>query len=109
MSDLSPLSGAKLKSDFGAVRAAFDPERPCGLRAACRVLPARLHRMPARLHLIIVLAATPARIAGLGRRIGLKKEAEAVVVPALVARNENIDRRPSHHEPTPGLAVQPHH
>jgi hypothetical protein len=25
MSDLSPLSGAKLKSDFGAVRAAFDP------------------------------------------------------------------------------------
>ena len=27
MSDLSPLSEAKLKSDFGAVRAAFDPNR----------------------------------------------------------------------------------
>jgi hypothetical protein len=27
MSDLSPLSGVKLKSDFGAVRAAFDPNR----------------------------------------------------------------------------------
>jgi hypothetical protein len=26
MSELSPLSGVKLKSDFGAVRAAFDPE-----------------------------------------------------------------------------------
>jgi hypothetical protein len=25
MSELSPLSGVKLKSDFGAVRAAFDP------------------------------------------------------------------------------------
>src|SRR5712672_2861480 len=27
MSDLSPLSGAKRKSDLGAVRSAFDPER----------------------------------------------------------------------------------
>src|SRR6266404_3014329 len=27
MSDLSPLSGAERKLDFGAVRAAFDPER----------------------------------------------------------------------------------
>jgi hypothetical protein len=27
MSDLSPLSGVKRKLDFGAVRAAFDPER----------------------------------------------------------------------------------
>ena len=26
MSDLSPLSGVKRKSDFGAVRAAFDPK-----------------------------------------------------------------------------------
>ena len=26
MSDLSPLSGAKRKSDFEAVKAAFDPE-----------------------------------------------------------------------------------
>jgi len=31
MSELSPLSGAKLKSDFGAVRAAFDPLRTLGL------------------------------------------------------------------------------
>ncbi len=27
MSDLSPLSGVKRKLDFGAVRAALDPER----------------------------------------------------------------------------------
>src|SRR5436305_15033024 len=27
MSDLSPLSGVKRKLDFGAVRAAFDPQR----------------------------------------------------------------------------------
>jgi hypothetical protein len=27
MSELSPLSGVKLKSEFGAVRAAFDPTR----------------------------------------------------------------------------------
>jgi hypothetical protein len=27
MSDLSPLSGVKRKSDFGAVRSEFDPER----------------------------------------------------------------------------------
>src|SRR2546421_5295580 len=31
----------------------IDPERTCGLRAACRILP------PAPLHLIIVLAAAP--------------------------------------------------
>src|SRR6266436_9800569 len=30
MSDLSPLSGVKRKLDFGAVRAAFDPERKSG-------------------------------------------------------------------------------
>ena len=30
MSDLSPLSGAKRKSDFGAVKAAFDPEQTLG-------------------------------------------------------------------------------
>jgi hypothetical protein len=29
MSDLSPLSGVKRKSDFGAVRSAFDPSRTC--------------------------------------------------------------------------------
>jgi hypothetical protein len=27
MSELSPLSGVKLKSDFGAARAAFDPQQ----------------------------------------------------------------------------------
>ena len=30
MSDLSPLSGAKRKLDFGAVRAAFDPNATFG-------------------------------------------------------------------------------
>ncbi len=30
MSDLSPLSGVKRKLDFGAVRAAFDPEQTFG-------------------------------------------------------------------------------
>jgi hypothetical protein len=29
---LSPLSGVKRKLDFGAVRAAFDPERTLALR-----------------------------------------------------------------------------
>ena len=33
MSELSPLSGVKLKSEFGAVRAAFDPQRTSFLRA----------------------------------------------------------------------------
>jgi len=36
MSGLSPLSGVKLKLDFGAVRAAFDPKR--SLRRASRML-----------------------------------------------------------------------
>jgi hypothetical protein len=31
MSDLSPLSVAKRKSDLGAVRSAFDPSRTLGL------------------------------------------------------------------------------
>ncbi len=30
MSDLSPLSGVKRKLDFGAVRAAFDPQQTLG-------------------------------------------------------------------------------
>ncbi len=34
MSDLSPLSGVKRKLDFGAVRAAFDPERTFLIAAA---------------------------------------------------------------------------
>jgi len=31
MSDLSPLSSAKRKSNFGAVKSAFDPERTLGV------------------------------------------------------------------------------
>src|SRR5712664_1644390 len=49
----------------------FDAERPCGLRAACRVLP------PALLHRLIVLAGARTCIARLGvpifgrdRRVG---------------------------------------
>src|SRR5258706_14809017 len=34
MSDLSPFSGVKRKSDFGAVRAAFDPKGPSTDRMA---------------------------------------------------------------------------
>jgi hypothetical protein len=30
MSELRPLSGVKLKSDFGVVRAAFDPKATLG-------------------------------------------------------------------------------
>ena len=38
MSDLSPLSGVKRKSDFGAVRAAFDPERtPKSSDSVCEI------------------------------------------------------------------------
>ncbi len=36
MSELSPLSGVKLKSDVGAVRAAFDPEETSPGRGASR-------------------------------------------------------------------------
>ena len=51
----------------------FDSGRPCGLRAACRVLP------PALLHRLIVLAGARTRIGRLGVPIALEKEAEAVV------------------------------
>jgi hypothetical protein len=47
----------------------FDAERPCGLRAACRVLP------PALLHRLIVLAGARTCIARLGVPIALEKEA----------------------------------
>jgi len=40
MSDLSPLSEAKLKSDFGAVRAAFDPNSDMK-KCDCKQVPAR--------------------------------------------------------------------
>ncbi len=39
MSDLSPLSGVKRKLDFGAVRAALDPERTSDLPQIYRSLP----------------------------------------------------------------------
>src|SRR6202048_4950011 len=77
-------------------------QRPSGLCAACRVLlPTRL-----RLHLTIELAAAPARIANLGVPIALEKGAEAVVAPAVVARNKDIGRRPARHEAALGLVVQ---
>src|SRR6266404_7789338 len=49
MSDLSPLSGAKRKSDLGAVRSAYDPERTIARSGsegdACSVLfRLQLHR-----------------------------------------------------------------
>jgi hypothetical protein len=36
MSALSPLSGVNRKSDFGAVRAAFDPMRTSGHASSCK-------------------------------------------------------------------------
>src|ERR1700732_1761446 len=77
---------------------------------------------PAPLHLRIVLAAAePTRIArfarlgiqitleniiGLGTRIALKKEPEAVVAPVVLARNGDIGRRPARHKAALGLVVQ---
>src|SRR5256886_13314951 len=78
------------------------PKRPCGLSAVCRVLS------PALLRLIIVLAAAPARIAGLGERlgVGLEKGAEAVVAPEVLVRNQDIDRGLARHEAALGLIAQ---
>src|SRR5258705_13968653 len=73
------------------------PQRTCGLRAACRVL------LPAWLHLIIVLAAAPTRIASLGIPIGLEKRP---VAPEVAARNGDISRRPARHKAALGLVVQ---
>src|SRR5260370_41763944 len=78
----------------------FGPERRCGPRAACRVLP------QAPLRRIIVLAAAPTRIVSLGVPIGLEKGAEAVVVPAVAARNGVIIRRQARHKAALGLVVQ---
>src|SRR5260221_14768265 len=78
----------------------FGPERRCGPRAACRILP------PAPLHLIIVLAAAPTRIASLGVPIGLEKGPQAVVAPEVAARNGDIDRRPARVKTDLGLVVQ---
>src|SRR5260370_4822967 len=52
---------------------AIDPERPCGLRAACHLLPPPL-------------AAGPPRIARLGVPIALEKGADAIVAPDIAAR-----------------------
>ena len=79
---------------------ALDPERTCGLRAACRVLP------PALLHRLIVLAGARTCIARLGVPIALEKEAEAVVAPVVAARNGDVDARPARHEAALGLVVQ---
>jgi hypothetical protein len=46
MSELSPLSGVKLKSDFGAVRAAFDPYATWDQRAENVELPRAFLRTP---------------------------------------------------------------
>src|SRR5215469_11847733 len=78
----------------------FDPERPCGLRAACRVLP------PALLHRLIVLAGARTPISRLRAPIGLEKEAEAFVAPVVASRNTDIDRRSAHQEAALGLVVE---
>src|SRR5260370_16906220 len=78
----------------------FDPKRRCGPRAACRILP------PAPLHLIIVLAAAPTRIASLEVPIGLEKGPQAVVAPEVAARNGDIGRRPARHKAALRLVVQ---
>src|SRR6266705_3790053 len=75
------------KSGLRGPISVFDPERPSGLRAACRVLPS------ARLHRLIVLAGARTRIARLGVPIGLEKETESVTAPAVVAGNGDLDRR----------------
>src|SRR5437879_1432625 len=80
----------ELNSGLRGPISVFDPERPSGLRAACRVLP------PALLHRLIVLAGARTRIGRLRVPIALEKEAEAIVVPVVAARNGDIDRRPTH-------------
>src|SRR6516162_8029605 len=99
----TPTNYQKPKADLTRSshrRAESDPERPCGLRAACRVLP------PALLHRLIVLAAAPPGIGRLGVPIALKKKAEAVVAPVVASRNADTDRRPAHQEAALGLVVE---
>src|SRR6516225_7742163 len=62
--------------------------------------------LPALLHRLIVLAGAPTRIGRLGVPIALEKESEAVVAPAVAARNGDIDRRPAHQEAALGLVVE---
>src|SRR5437879_5545392 len=74
---------------------------PPALRAACRVLP------PARLDRTIVLAAAATHIAGLGVPIALEiEETETVVALDVVARNEDISRRPARYKAALGLITQ---
>src|SRR3989440_12780589 len=87
------------KSGLRGPISVFDPERPSGLRAACRVLP------PALLHRLIVLAGARTRIARLGVPIGLEKD-EAVVAPVVAARNGDLDRRLASNKAALGLVVQ---
>jgi hypothetical protein len=64
----------------------IEPERPCGLKPACRVLP------PALLHRLIVLARARTHVRWLGVPIALEKGAEAVVAPVVTACNGDTDR-----------------
>ena len=80
------------------------PEQPCGLRAVCRV------SLPALLHSTIAPAARPTGIASLGAPIALKKEPEAIVVPAVRTGSCRSQRRPrsrlARYEATLGLIAQ---
>src|SRR6266436_9702181 len=100
MSAVWSRSGGKRTWRLRAPSSQFDPERTCGLRAACRILP------PAPLHLIIVLAAAPTRNASLWVPIGLEKGPQAVVAPEVAARNGDIGRRPARHKAALRLVVQ---
>src|SRR6266481_10124819 len=77
-----------MSSDAPACRVPtqIDAERPCGLRAACHVLPPSL-------------AAAPPRIARFGVPIALEKGAEAIVSPDIAARL-------ARHKAALGLVVQ---
>ena len=85
-SHLRLLSGGWRTRCVRASCSECDPARPCGLRAASRVLP------PALLHRLIVLARARTRIGRLGVPIALEKETEAAVAPVVAARNGDIDR-----------------
>src|SRR3984957_7669035 len=105
LASFSGASACKTGSERRTIKAR-DPERPCGLREACRVLPPGPLHLRGLLHLTIVLAAAPARIDRLRVPAALEKEAEAVVALDAGARNANIGRRPARHEAALGLVVQ---
>src|SRR5450631_132461 len=89
-----------MEDDCRRVTFAIEPERLCGLCAACRVLP------PPRLHRMIVLAAAATRIAGLRVPIALEKRTEAVIIPVVTVRVAHIGRRLARHETALGLVAQ---